>query len=232
MEPQKQYLKYSAPLKKQCVLHLIACVLMLATALMILFVPNFRIDLNRVPAEELAKDTTLPKLLTFDVLLDPVVEFSLWDELYASFFAGSALIYFPVFTAIFLAAGLSFNVAAVVRDVLHLLSPEDYALLSYDKLRDPAGIKRLRSLDAQAYSFLIPGVIFLITTVVFNLTLTSDLSSYFAVITGITAGSVFCALLLIAAIALFALSGSAMQKIKLSVLREDYEKPRESAEES
>lgn len=75
MEQQKQYMKYCQPLKTYNILHLIACLLMLVTALLLLFTPMFRIDLNQVPEEVLVKDTTLPKLLDFEILVNPIIDF-------------------------------------------------------------------------------------------------------------------------------------------------------------
>lgn len=84
MEQQKQYMKYCQPLKTYNILHLIACLLMLVTALLLFFTPMFRIDLNQVPEEVLVKDTTLPKLLDFEILVNPIIDFSLFDEFRAA----------------------------------------------------------------------------------------------------------------------------------------------------
>lgn len=233
MEQQKQYMKYCQPLKTYNILHLIACLLMLVTALLLFFTPMFRIDLNQVPEEVLVKDTTLPKLLDFEILVNSIIDFSLFDEFRAAFAARNEL-YIPIFTLIFLGLLLIYLIVVLIKDIMHLYSPEDYALIYYDKMRDPVGIKRLQAGNyfGSVLYFLILGIFGMILTILINYFNDSVLGSYFAIINGVTPMVIFGALFLIATIVMFAFSSAAMRKIKLAVMRENYDKPQKEPENS
>lgn len=233
MEQQKQYMKYCQPLKTYNILHLIACLLMLVTALLLFFTPMFRIDLNQVPEEVLVKDTTLPKLLDFEILVNPIIDFSLFDEFRAAFAARNEL-YIPIFTLIFLGLLLIYLIVVLIKDIMHLYSPEDYALITYDQMRDPVGIKRLQAGNyfGSVLYFLILGIFGMILTILINYFNDSVLSSYFAIMTGVTPMVIFGALFLIATIVMLAFSSAAMRKIKLAVMRENYDKPQKETENS
>lgn len=233
MEQQKQYMKYCQPLKTYNILHLIACLLMLVTALLLFFTPMFRIDLNQVPEEVLVKDTTLPKLLDFEILVNSIIDFSLFDEFRAAISARNEL-YIPIFTLIFLGLLLIYLIVVLIKDIMHLYSPEDYALIYYDKMRDPVGIKRLQAGNyfGSVLYFLILGIFGMILTILINYFNDSVLSSYFAIMTGVTPMVIFGALFLIATIVMLAFSSAAMRKIKLAVMRENYDKPQKETENS
>lgn len=233
MEQQKQYMKYCQPLKTYNILHLIACLLMLVTALLLFFTPMFRIDLNQVPEEVLVKDTTLPKLLDFEILVNSIIDFSLFDEFRAAFAARNEL-YIPIFTLIFLGLLLIYLIVVLIKDIMHLYSPEDYALIYYDKMRDPVGIKRLQAGNyfGSVLYFLILGIFGMILTILINYFNDSVLGSYFAIMTGVTPMVIFGALFLIATIVMLAFSSAAMRKIKLAVMRENYDKPQKETENS
>lgn len=233
MEQQKQYMKYCQPLKTYNILHLIACLLMLVTALLLLFTPMFRIDLNQVPEEVLVKDTTLPKLLDFEILVNSIIDFSLFDEFRAAFAARNEL-YIPIFTLIFLGLLLIYLIVVLIKDIMHLYSPEDYALITYDQMRDPVGIKKLQTGNyaATAYYWFIFGVFGIVITVLIGYYRNGILGSYFAIINGVTPMVIFGALFLIATIVMFAFSSAAMRKIKLAVMRENYDKPQKETENS
>ena len=233
MEQQKQYMKYCQPLKTYNILHLIACLLMLVTALLLFFTPMFRIDLNQVPEEVLVKDTTLPKLLDVEILVNPIIDFSLFDEFRAAISARNEL-YIPIFTLIFLGLLLIYLIVVLIKDIMHLYSPEDYALIYYDKMRDPVGIKRLQAGNyfGSVLYFLILGIFGMILTILINYFNDSVLSSYFAIMTGVTPLVIFGALFLIATIVMLAFSSAAMRKIKLAVMRENYDKPQKEPENS
>lgn len=233
MEQQKQYMKYCQPLKTYNILHLIACLLMLVTALLLLFTPMFRIDLNQVPEEVLVKDTTLPKLLDFEILVNSIIDFSLFDEFRAAFAARNEL-YIPIFTLIFLGLLLIYLIVVLIKDIMHLYSPEDYALITYDQMRDPVGIKKLQTGNyaATAYYWFIFGVFGIVITVLIGYYRNGILGSYFAIMTGVTPMVIFGALFLIATIVMLAFSSAAMRKIKLAVMRENYDKPQKETENS
>lgn len=233
MEQQKQYMKYCQPLKTYNILHLIACLLMLVTALLLFFTPMFRIDLNQVPEEVLVKDTTLPKLLDFEILVNPIIDFSLFDEFRAAFAARNEL-YIPIFTLIFLGLLLIYLIVVLIKDIMHLYSPEDYALITYDQMRDPVGIKKLQTSNyaATAYYWFIFGVFGIVFTVLIGYYRNGILGSYFAIINGVTPLVIFGALFLIATIVMLAFSSAAMRKIKLAVMRENYDKPQKEPENS
>lgn len=233
MEQQKQYMKYCQPLKTYNILHLIACLLMLVTALLLFFTPMFRIDLNQVPEEVLVKDTTLPKLLDFEILVNPIIDFSLFDEFRAAFAARNEL-YIPIFTLIFLGLLLIYLIVVLIKDIMHLYSPEDYALITYDQMRDPVGIKKLQTSNyaATAYYWFIFGVFGIVITVLIGYYRNGILGSYFAIINGVTPMVIFGALFLIATIVMLAFSSAAMRKIKLAVMRENYDKPQKETENS
>ena len=233
MEQQKQYMKYCQPLKTYNILHLIACLLMLVTALLLFFTPMFRIDLNQVPEEVLVKDTTLPKLLDFEILVNPIIDFSLFDEFRAAISARNEL-YIPIFTLIFLGLLLIYLIVVLIKDIMHLYSPEDYALIYYDKMRDPVGIKRLQAGNyfGSVLYFLILGIFGMILTILINYFNDSVLGSYFAIMTGVTPMVIFGALFLIATIVMLAFSSASMRKIKLAVMRENYDKPQKETENS
>lgn len=117
---------------------------------------------------------------------------------------------------------------------MHLYSPEDYALIYYDKMRDPVGIKRLQAGNyfGSVLYFLILGIFGMILTILINYFNDSVLSSYFAIINGVTPMVIFGALFLIATIVMLAFSSAAMRKIKLAVMRENYDKPQKETENS
>ncbi len=233
MEQQKQYMKYCQPLKTYNILHLIACLLMLVTALLLFFTPMFRIDLNQVPEEVLVKDTTLPKLLDFEILVNPIIDFSLFDEFRAAISA-RYVIAVPIGAVIIIVLGVICNIIAIVKDIMHLYSPEDYALITYDQMRDPVGIKKLQTSNyaATAYYWFIFGVFGIVFTVLIGYYRNGILGSYFAIINGVTPMVIFGALFLIATIVMFAFSSAAMRKIKLAVMRENYDKPQKETENS
>lgn len=233
MEQQKQYMKYCQPLKTYNILHLIACLLMLVTALLLFFTPMFRIDLNQVPEEVLVKDTTLPKLLDVEILVNPIIDFSLFDEFRAAISA-RYVVSVPIGAVIIIVLGVICNIIAIVKDIMHLYSPEDYALITYDQMRDPVGIKRLQAGNyfGSVLYFLILGIFGMILTILINYFNDSVLGSYFAIINGVTPLVIFGALFLIATIVMLAFSSAAMRKIKLAVMRENYDKPQKEPENS
>lgn len=117
---------------------------------------------------------------------------------------------------------------------MHLYSPEDYALITYDQMRDPVGIKKLQTGNyaATAYYWFIFGVFGIVFTVLIGYYRNGILGSYFAIINGVTPMVIFGALFLIATIVMFAFSSAAMRKIKLAVMRENYDKPQKETENS
>lgn len=72
----------------------------------------------------------------------------------------------------------------------------------------------------------------MILTILINYFNDSVLGSYFAIINGVTPLVIFGVLFLIATIVMFAFSSAAMRKIKLAVMRENYDKPQKETENS
>lgn len=72
----------------------------------------------------------------------------------------------------------------------------------------------------------------MILTILINYFNDSVLGSYFAIMTGVTPLVIFGALFLIATIVMLAFSSAAMRKIKLAVMRENYDKPQKEPENS
>lgn len=236
MENQKPYQKYIPLLKTQCVSRLIANAALLIALLLLIFVPHFRIDLNSVPEEVLLRETTLPKLLTLDILVNPVIDFSLWDEIYAAFTSGlNFAISLPmIYFLIFFIWGIISNIISIVRVSLKLSNLDDYALLSYDGLRDPVGIKSIQNKVNMASGIYAVGMSLIglglhIAIPFFEKGSDTVLHSYFALITGATEWVVFTSLFIIAFIIAVSISISAWNKMKISVLRESYNSARAEA---
>lgn len=79
MDAKTQYLQYKQPLKKQCIVQIVASAVALLATVFLLFLPNFSIDTLTV----LFAETTLPKLHDEAAFMGSQINFSIWDEFYA-----------------------------------------------------------------------------------------------------------------------------------------------------
>ena len=235
----QQYLTYKPRLKRQCIILAAASALSLIAAVLIIFLPTFSIDLLRTDVFS----PYLPKIAELDpeVLLSdaPTVNFSVFDEVYAAFApvtgddAESLAVFsftgiFQLFGVIFLAAGMVSSLVSAIKNILHVISPDNYALEMYDKIKS----RTLETGRKRGYYFsssylILCGVIYEIFAIVFSSILGrlsggEYVSSYFAAMTGVNSRCIVLALVLIAVLVLFIWSKTITKQVRLEIMREDY----------
>ena len=129
MDAKTQYLQYKQPLKKQCIVQIVASAVALLATVFLLFLPNFSIDTLTV----LFVETTLPKLHDEAAFMGSQINFSIWDEFYAviapvtgedSTARTLALSFgfLQILGIIFLAVGLIMALVSVIRNIMHIHS--------------------------------------------------------------------------------------------------------------
>ena len=235
MDLKTQYLQYKQPLKKQCIMQIVASAVALLATVFLLFLPNFSIDLLKVL---LAEETTLPKLHDESAITGSQLHFSIWDEFYAVIApvtgedeATRAIAFgfgfLQVIGIIFLAVGLIIALVSVIRNIMHILSLENYALETYDKLKKRTEKKGRRDYFSSPVYWITIGFVYEVMSVLLSVYL-SDLTaggvvtSYFTVMSGLAASGYITILFMLAAVVLMIVSGQMLRKVKVAILREEY----------
>lgn len=243
---QMQYEKYKEPIKKWCILQVISCGTALLAAILLIFVPNFSIDLMKVTFTS----TTLPKLFDMNEVLfgSGRIDFSVFDEIMATFkpagdetttaYVALTSGLFQLLGVIFLGVGLIMCLVALVRGISHILSPDDYVLQTYDEWKRKVDKKSNRAayLASPTY-WIIVGFIYEIFAIFFskylsNLTDEKILTSYFTAMSGLSAGGFFTILVMIGTVVIVAVASSKKKKIKMDILKEEYASGRAATEET
>lgn len=241
-QPNTQYEKYRAPLKKQCLIDAIASAMAIVTIIFLLFIPNFSIDLSSKSILNM-EGTTLPKLYALDLSVlpeqHPQLSFSVYDEIYAiiaplqsddvtTMAIGMSFGLFQLLGLAFLAVAFVMCIVSVTKGVLHLVKPDNYALEMYDKIKQRTTEKRSRAYLVSPMYWAITGIVYELIAIFFASFMGrisgsgTYLTSYFPIMTGITAGCVFTILFCLATLALFIVSKYLLKKIRFSVMKEDY----------
>lgn len=240
-QPNIQYEKYRAPLKKHCLIEAIAAGVAIVTLIFLFFLPNFSIDLTDKTFLTM-KGTTLPKLYDLGILFsgDTSISFSIFDEFYAIvspvqtddtvMTVGMSFEFMQIIGLIFLAIGLAMSAVSAVKAVLHLVKSDEYALEMYDtlKTRDKLlGKSWLRFANSPMY-FLIVGIVWEVVSVILASSIgrmagtDAYITSYFSVMSGITASGIITILFGIATIVLFIVSNHMLKKVSFDIMKEDY----------
>ncbi len=242
---QKQYEKYKEPIKKWCVLQVLSCGIALVAAILLIFVPNFSIDLTKISFTS----TTLPKFydMSAEVLESGKLNFSVFDEVMATFkpagdketaaYAAISSGLFQLLGVIFLGVGLIMCLVALIRGISHILSPDDYVLLTYDEWKRKVDKKsnRMAYFTSPSY-WIIIGFVYEILAIVFSKYLNSlmeekVLTSYFTAMSGVSAAGIFTIIIMIATFVVALLASMKKKKIKMDILKEEYETAKETIKE-
>ena len=234
MDAKTQYLQYKQPLKKQCIVQIVASAVALLATVFLLFLPNFSIDTLTV----LFAETTLPKLHDEAAFMGSQINFSIWDEFYAviapvtgedSTARTLALSFgfLQILGIIFLAVGLIMALVSVIRNIMHILSLENYALETYDKLKKRTEKRGRRGYFSSPTYWIIIGFVYEVMAVLLSIYLTdltegSIVTSYFSVMSGLAASGYITILFMLAAVVLVIVGGQMLRKVKVAILREEY----------
>ena len=234
MDAKTQYLQYKQPLKKQCIVQIVASAVALLATVFLLFLPNFSIDTLTV----LFVETTLPKLHDEAAFMGSQINFSIWDEFYAviapvtgedSTARTLALSFgfLQILGIIFLAVGLIMALVSVIRNIMHILSLENYALETYDKLKKRTEKRGRRGYFSSPTYWIIIGFVYEVMAVLLSIYLTdltegSIVTSYFSVMSGLAASGYITILFMLAAVVLVIVGGQMLRKVKVAILREEY----------
>ena len=219
MDAKTQYLQYKQPLKKQCIVQIVASAVALLATVFLLFLPNFSIDTLTV----LFAETTLPKLHDEAAFMGSQINFSIWDEFYAviapvtgedSTARTLALSFgfLQILGIIFLAVGLIMALVSVIRNIMHILSLENYALETYDKLKKRTEKRGRRGYFSSPTYWIIIGFVYEVMAVLLSIYLTdltegSIVTSYFSVMSGLAASGYITILFMLAAVVLVIVGG-------------------------
>lgn len=233
---QNQYEKYKEPIKKWCILQVISCAIALLAAILLIFLPNFSINLFKVTFTS----TTLPKLydMNEEMFESGKLNFSIFDEVMATFkpvgdktttaYAALSSGIFQLFGIVFLGIGLIMCLVALIRGISHILSPDDYVLQTYDEWKRKVDKKSNRAgyFTSPTY-WIIVGFIYEIFAIVFskylsNLTETKILTSYFTAMSGLSAAGFFTIIVMIGTVVVVAMATVKKKKIKMDILKEEY----------
>lgn len=243
---QMQYEKYKEPIKKWCILQVISCAIALLAAILLIFLPNFSINLFKVTFTS----TTLPKLydMNEEMFESGKLNFSIFDEVMATFkpvgdktttaYAALSSGMFQLFGIVFLGIGLIMCLVALIRGISHILSPDDYVLQTYDEWKRKVDKKSNRAgyFTSPTY-WIIVGFIYEIFAIVFskylsNLTETKILTSYFTEMSGLSAAGFFTIIVMIGTVVVVAMATVKKKKIKMDILKEEYASGRAATEET
>ena len=250
MLPAAQFEKYRKPLKKQCIMEIVAAGVALLAIVFLLFVPNFTIALTDGVFEGILAGTTLPKLNDPEILTSKSITFSVFDEVYAIIApvktddsVGKAIGFsfgiLQIIGLVFLAIGLVMAAISAVKGILHIVKPNDYALEMYDKLKHRTEGRQRRGFQSSPMYWVLMGIVYEVIAIVMSSYLSrmigdiggsgdsggARITSYFSVLSGISAGGVFTIIFIIATIVLFIISRQMLKKIRLSIMRDDYTEP-------
>ena len=240
MEENQQYLKYKNKLKQHCIVSAVASFISLLAGILLIFLPVFTIDLLKINADV----SLLPKMhdLSPEILMseNPQLFFSVYDEVYAAIqlmtgavdmdgiaaFSMSGI--FQILGIVFLAAGVGVSIFSLVKNILHVVSPDNYALEMYDKIKHREELKiRRRSYYGSSSYWIIIGVVYEIFAIVFSTFMgrvagAEYITSYFSLLSGVNGWCVLLIIVIAAAIGMFIWANVINNGIRRAILREEY----------
>lgn len=136
--------------------------------------------------------------------------------------------FLQLFGIVFIAVGIVASIASLVKNVLNILSPDNYALDMYDKIKRRAEEpKRRRAYYASSSYWIIIGIIYEILAIFLSTVMGRALggryiTSYFSLISGVSGWCVLFIIVLLAAVAMFIWSKVIKNNIRIAIMREDY----------
>lgn len=210
----KPYLKYRDRFKLFGILSIAANAVLAVTAIIVLFVPMFEIDL----------------IITSEW-------FSLFNEIIYPFEGGfSEGFAFIIFGGIEFIAAAAMLVVSVIKGISELINPDIFALKRYDDLkkRNSAGVvmKKMRNYYSgwQAGLFF-SGSFCFVMGVIFNIAFAGDEArGYFAHCTGINGLIAFAIIFILGYIVLSIAASAIRGKIETEIIKKEYEVEKKSAE--
>ena len=234
MQPKEQYAKYKPAFKKVAILKVVMNALMFATLILLFFLPCFRIQPEG--AAEFAQLTGIDLGVNFSVLDEIVNMFSVISS-------GSenigALIFFQIVAIAFFAAGIVAATVDFVKSMIGCVNPDNYAIVEYDKIKTKTDRKVLRQFSSTPLfiSAIIYEVFAIIMCKVFDRNVgDAGMESgilyidYFASMNTVAWGFWIVLVFLIADITLAVLTAVARNKLKIAILKDDYEKTEDPAQ--
>lgn len=203
----EQYTKYKPQFKNLCIIKAVSSVAALLAIVFLIFVPNFAAG-----------------FIGFSFLDEIIRSFNALGEGFKSYTAFLEI--YQLIAIVYLSIGLIFAIISLVRNIMCLASMETYALEQYDKIKMRADNgKRNRFLGWYTLSGCIIGAIILEIIYIFLqkfLPTDGGTGSYFGYIDGVTWLIMFFILFMLAFIVLTVISKIMLNKVKLSILKEDY----------
>lgn len=240
MQENQQYLKYKPKLKQHCIVMAVASGVSLLAVIYLIFIPFFRINLLDAKFDS----TSLPKLegLNLEALFsaNPHIDFSIFDELVASIgnltggatsdparVSGVWIGMFQILGMIFLVIGLVASMVSLVKNILRVISPDDYALDTYDKLKRRIDENKRRRYYYSASYWVVIGLVYevfaiVISTVYGNVLGTEYVGSYFSLVTGLNGWCVLTIVFILAVFALFIWASIIKKNVRIEIMREEY----------
>lgn len=217
MNEKTQYLVYKPKLKLYCLFQAIASGLSLIAIVLLIFLPQFKID---------------GLLLSYD--------FSVYDEVDLAFkafkntedYVTSYFAVLQVIGVIFLAAGAVSSIVTLIKNVLNILSPDVYSVDLYDKIKRRADDSKKRRHYFSSTHLVMCGIIYEVLAIFMSVWVTNALSSagvsdsyvasYFVYMTGVNGFVVLTLLVLIAMLVLYILAWRIKRSVRNAIIREDY----------
>ena len=222
MGNKEQYLKYKPVFKKNAVMKAVMNAVMFLTLILLFFLPCFRIQ---------PKGAELGSLLGIDL----GINFSLYDEVALVFSPHEsggpniAVMIFQIFAIIFFAGGIVATAVDLVKSAMNCINSENYAILEYDKIKSRAEKQRMfrqSSPTTMFFTAIIYEVFAIILSKFLNRSVgeTEAITDYFSSMNTVAWGFWIILIFVLADIALAVLTALMRNKVKVQILKEDYEK--------
>lgn len=226
-----QYLKYSDSFKKQCVLNILAGVCILIGAILLLFVPIFKIDALIITVEFSFFDEIK---IAFEELFGSGGVAALAEESSggaASAYSSVYMIYgiFQIMAIIMFVIGICCLLVDVIKSCFGIVNADNYAVTQYDKIKTRATEGKMRRFGRyySPASFIVSGIMLEVLYVVYvkifsNITGTDSGISNFMSITGVSWTIIFPLMFIAAYIVCWAIKKYMFGQVKTAILKEDY----------
>ncbi len=215
----KPYLKYRDRFKLFGILSIAANAVLAVTAIIVLFVPMFEIDL----------------IITSEW-------FSLFNEIIYPFEGGfSEGFAFIILGGIEFIAAAAMLVVSVIKGISELINPDNFALKRYDDLkkRNSTGIVMKKAKNFYAggqIGLLVSGLFFIVMGILFNRAFAGDygdetrITGYFALCTGVNGLIAFAVIFILGYIVLSIAASAIRGKIETEIIKKEYEVEKNSTE--
>lgn len=239
-----QYEKYKKPLKMHVITQVVFSGLALVLVILLLFVPMFSINFEKLSESETELAATLPgvesaleKWLEKGADGDFKLSFSVFDEIKLALSSigdtdassiTSAM--FQIFAIIFLAVSAIIGVVSLIKNISGILNIDNYTVDIYADIKTNADKKRSRKdMYSNPMYWLVSGIIFEVLAVVMGKVMGSVLesgsesaTSFISYCNGVSGWIAFIIIFAVLAIAAYVYSSQLKGKVKTQILREDF----------